>query len=126
MYVLSCQSLQRTVLPYQGSVVWLFFFYIIFLVSCSWCVLQKSLSLQVKEEIHEVVDRQVGSLRMRERQLVRQVEVVTAHETCRLGTQQARLMHSKGALTATSDLLDHCADSESNTLAKIKVDEMFS
>ncbi|XP_045110294.1 uncharacterized protein LOC123504077 [Portunus trituberculatus] len=87
--------------------------------------LQKN-ARKVKEEIHEVVDRQVGSLRMRERQLVRQVEVVTAHETCRLGTQQARLMHSKGALTATSDLLDHCADSESNTLAKIKVDEMFS
>ncbi|KAK8393221.1 hypothetical protein O3P69_013316 [Scylla paramamosain] len=83
-------------------------------------------SQKVKEEIHEVVDRQVGSLRMRERQLVRQVEVVTAHETCRLGTQQARLMHSKGALTATSDLLDRCANLESSTLAKIKVDEMFS
>lgn len=80
---------------------------------------------KVKEEIHEVVDRQVGSLRMKERQLVRQVEVVTAHETCRLGTQQARLMHSKGALTATSELLDRCVSSESSTLAKIKVDEMY-
>ncbi|KAG0721253.1 hypothetical protein GWK47_046815 [Chionoecetes opilio] len=79
----------------------------------------------VKEEIHEVVDRHVGALRIKERQLVRQVEVVTAHETCRLGTQQARLMHSKGALTATSDLLDRCDKSESSTLAKIKVDEMY-
>lgn len=80
---------------------------------------------KVKEEIHDVVDRQVGSLRMRERQLVRQVEVVTAHETCRLSTQQARLMHSKGALSATSSLLQRCVSTDSNTLSKIKVDEMF-
>ncbi|XP_071527658.1 uncharacterized protein [Panulirus ornatus] len=48
-------------------------------------------------------------------------KVVTAHQTCLLGTQQAGLTHSKGALTATRDLLQCCHPSDTSTLAKIKV-----
>ncbi|XP_042222845.1 uncharacterized protein LOC121867154 [Homarus americanus] len=79
---------------------------------------------KVKDEIHEVVEKHVGSLRVRERQLVRQVEVVTALQTCLLGTQQAGLMHGKGALVATRDLLERCSPTDTSTLAKIKVDDM--
>lgn len=80
---------------------------------------------KVKEEIHEAVERQVGTLRGRERQLVRQVEVVTAHQTCLLSTQQAGLMHSQGALTATKNLLHRCSPADVSTLSKIKMDELL-
>ncbi|KAK7077001.1 hypothetical protein SK128_011765 [Halocaridina rubra] len=83
-------------------------------------------ALKIKEEIHEAVERQVGSLRGRERQLVRQVEVVTAHQTCLLNTQQAGLMHSQGALTATNNILQQCTPSDVSTLSKIKMDDIPS
>lgn len=70
------------------------------------------------------MERHIGALRGRERQLVRQVEVVTAHQTCLLGTQQAGLMHGKGALLATRDLLLRCTQADTSTLEKIKVDDM--
>lgn len=81
---------------------------------------------KIKDQIHEVVERQVVSLRGRERQLVRQVEVVTAHQACLLGTHQAGLVHSKGALTATRDLLQRCSPNDTSTLNKIKVDDVSS
>ncbi|XP_069177699.1 uncharacterized protein [Procambarus clarkii] len=82
------------------------------------------LAPQVKDEIHEIVERQIGALRGRERQLIRQVEVVTAHQTCLLGTQQAGLMQGEGVLLATRDLLLRCTEDDTSTFAKIKVDDM--
>lgn len=79
---------------------------------------------KVKEDIHEAVDRQVVALRGRERQLVRQVEVVTAHQNCLLSTQQAGLMHSQGALTATKNLLQRCTSADISTLSKINMDDI--
>lgn len=81
---------------------------------------------KIKDQIHGAVEKQVLSLRGRERQLIRQVEVVTAHQSCLLGTQQANLVHSKGALTATHELLQRCSSSDTSTLNKIKVDDSIS
>ncbi|XP_068240569.1 nuclear receptor coactivator 4-like [Palaemon carinicauda] len=78
----------------------------------------------VKEDIHEAVNRQVLALRGRERLLVRQVEVVTAHQNCLLSTQQAGLMHSQGALTATKNLLQRCTSADVSTLSKINMDDI--
>ncbi|KAK4293087.1 hypothetical protein Pmani_034185 [Petrolisthes manimaculis] len=79
---------------------------------------------KVELRIHETADRQVEALRVRERQLVRQVEVVTYLEGVGLRSRQANLMQKKGALSATKDLLQRCSKADTATLAKIKVEDM--
>ncbi|CAL4070520.1 unnamed protein product [Meganyctiphanes norvegica] len=89
--------------------------------------LRTRLQLNAQQEVDKIngaVERAVVSLRARERQLVRQVEVGTAHQGSLLSTQQAGLVHSRGALTVTRDLLKRCVPQDTTTLSKVKIESI--
>ncbi|XP_018018871.1 uncharacterized protein LOC108675379 [Hyalella azteca] len=63
----------------------------------------------VKQEISSAVEFHMAALRAREKQLIRQVELVSTHQSCRLNVTQAQLLQHQGALAVTRSILHRCA-----------------
>ncbi|KAB7496709.1 hypothetical protein Anas_05746 [Armadillidium nasatum] len=65
-------------------------------------------SEKLKNLIHSSTDKELNSLKQRERQLIRQVEVVTSRQRGILDTHIAKLLQIKGSLSATQEILHQC------------------